>query len=136
MDALNSGTVSALGAALQQVQSGTDPSKTAFGDPNVTLSLIEQQAVIGVVVFDPNGNMKTPGNSGTLNIAGGDKVGLTCALCHAITDNAVLAPNVALKTHGSVGHEVDGPTNHGIDVGSVAGCVVGISGGGCRSAER
>jgi uncharacterized protein (TIGR03437 family) len=119
VDALNSATVSALSAALQQVQSGTDPSKTAFGDPNVTLSLIEQQAVIGVVAFDSTGKMKAPGNTGTLNIAGGDKVGLTCAVCHAVTDNAVLAPNASLKTRGSVGHEVDGATNHGIDVGAI-----------------
>ena len=70
--------------------------------------LIEQQAVIGVVVFDSSGNMKPPANTGTLNIGGGDKVGLTCAVCHAVTDNAVLAPNPSLKTRGSVGHEVDG----------------------------
>src|ERR1022692_915965 len=51
--ALNAPTVAALSTALQQVQSGMDPAKTAFGDPNVTLSLIEQQAIMGVVVFDP-----------------------------------------------------------------------------------
>lgn len=72
-----------------------------------------------MVAFDSSGNMKTPGNTGTLNIAGGDSVGLSCAVCHAITDNSVLAPNAALKTTGSVGHEVDGPTNHGIDVGAI-----------------
>lgn len=119
VDALNAATLAALGTALQQVQSGTDPSKTAFGDPNVTLSLIEQQAVMGVVVFDPQGNMKTPGNTGTLNIAGGDTVGLTCAVCHSISDNSVLAPNAALKTTGSVGHEIDGPANHAVDVGAI-----------------
>jgi uncharacterized protein (TIGR03437 family) len=117
--ALNPATVSALSTALQQVQSGTNPANTAFGDPNVTLSLIEQQAVMGIVVFDPTGAMKTPGNTGTLNVAGGDKVGLTCAVCHAITDNSVLAPSAALKTTGSVGKEIDGPANHGVDVGAI-----------------
>lgn len=119
VSALNSATVQALGTALQQVQSGTDPNKTAFGDPNVTLSLINQQAVMGVVVFDSTGAMKAPGNTGTLNIAGGDKVGLTCALCHGITDNSVLAPNAALKITGSVGKEIDGPANHAVDIGAI-----------------
>jgi uncharacterized protein (TIGR03437 family) len=119
IDALNDATKQALGAALQQVTAGTDPSKTAFGDPNVTLSLINQNAVMGVVVFDPKGNLKPLGNTGTLDLAAGDKVGLSCASCHAITDNSVLAPNAALKTRGSVGKELDGPTNHGLDVGAI-----------------
>ena len=68
-----------------------DPSQTAFGDPGVTVSLMEQQAVIGVVAFESTGATKAPGNTGTLNIAGGNSVGRTCAVCHSITDNAVLA---------------------------------------------
>jgi hypothetical protein len=47
IDAVNPATQQAVAAALQQVLSGTDPSKTAFGDPNVTLSLINQNAVMG-----------------------------------------------------------------------------------------
>ena len=117
--ALNSATVAAFSAALQQVQSGVDPNATALGDPAVTLSLIEQQAVMGVVVFDAAGKMKPPGNSGVLNLAAGDKVGLTCPVCHSITDNSVLPPNAALGTRGSVGREVDGPANHGVDVGAI-----------------
>ncbi|HTS26063.1 MAG TPA: IPT/TIG domain-containing protein [Bryobacteraceae bacterium] len=119
IDAVNDATKQALAAALQQVAAGTDPNKTAFGDPNVTLSLINQNAVLGVVVFDPQGNRKALGNTGTLNIAGGDKIGLTCAVCHSITDNSVLPPTPAFKTTGSVGKELDGPTNHGIDVGTI-----------------
>jgi hypothetical protein len=119
VSALNAATVQALGAALQQVQGGMDPNKTAFGDPNVTLSLINQQTVMGVVVFDSSGTMKPIGNTGTLNLAAGDKVGLTCAVCHGITDNSVLGPNATLKTTGSVGKEIDGPANHGVDVGAI-----------------
>jgi uncharacterized protein (TIGR03437 family) len=119
IDAVNDATKQALGAALAQVTGGTDPAMTAFGDPNVTLSLINQNAVLGVVVFDPQGNRKALGNNGTLNLAAGDKIGLTCAVCHSITDNSVLAPNAALKTRGSVGKELDGPTNHGIDIGTI-----------------
>ena len=114
INALNPATVAALTAALQQVQSGTDPNKTAFGDPNVTLSLIEQQAVIGVV-FDSSGNMKPPANTGVERRGGKS----ASPAPYAVTDNAVLAPNPSLKTRGSVGHEVDGATNHGVDVGAI-----------------
>lgn len=118
-DALNAPTQAALGAALEAVLGGADPNDTAFGDPAVTLSLINQNAVIGVVVFDPNGVRKPLGNTGSLDIAAGDKVGLTCAVCHAITDDSVLAANEALGTRGSVGSEVDGPTANGLDVGTI-----------------
>jgi uncharacterized protein (TIGR03437 family) len=119
IDALNDATKQALSMALQQVQSGTDPTKTALGDPNVTLSLINQNAVMGVVVFDSNNNRKPLGNTGTLNLAAGDRVGVTCSLCHSITDSSVLGPVPALKTTGTVGKVLDGPTNHTIDVGAI-----------------
>ncbi len=119
IDAVNAATKTSLGAALLQVAGGADPSTTALGDPNVTLSLINQNAVLGVVVFDPQGNMKPLGNNGTLNLAAGDKVGLTCAVCHSITDSSIVPANPKLKTTGTVGKELDGPTNHGIDVGAI-----------------
>jgi uncharacterized protein (TIGR03437 family) len=119
VDALNDGTKSALAAAIKQVQSGIPLVATILNDPTITLQLINQNAVMGVVVFDPQGNRKPLGGVGFLNIAGGDKVGLTCAVCHGITDNSVLPPLAALGTRGSVGHELDGPANHGLDVGTI-----------------
>jgi len=119
IDAVNDATKTSLGAALLQVAGGADPSTTALGDPNVTLSLINQNAVLGVVVFDPQGNRKPLGNNGTLNLAAGDRVGLTCAVCHSITDSSIVPANPKLKTTGTVGKELDGPTNHGIDVGAI-----------------
>ena len=118
-DALNAPTQQALGAALAAVNAGADPNSTAFGDPAVTLSLINQNAVQGVVAFDPTGTRKPLGNTGTLDLAAGDKVGLTCAACHSITDNSVLPPSRALGTPGSVGKAVDGPIAEGIDVGAI-----------------
>ncbi len=118
-DALNDATKQALGAALEQVQNGADPNTTAFGDPAVTLSLINQNAVLGVVAFGPDGTRKPLGNTGTLDIGAGDRVGITCAVCHSITDNSLLGPNAALGTKGSVGKEVDGPTQHDVDVGAI-----------------
>ena len=119
VEALNDATKQAFATAIQMVKDGADPKTTAFGDPAVTLSLINQNAVIGVVAFGPNGQRKPSGGTGTLNLAGGDKVGLTCAACHAVTDQSVLPPLKALKTTGSIGKEIDGPTPHGLDVGKI-----------------
>lgn len=119
VEALNDSTKQAVVAAIQQVQGGADPKTTAFGDPAVTLSLINQNAVIGVVAFGPNGQRKPLGGSDTLNLAAGDKVGLTCAACHAVTDQSILPPLKALNTTGSIGKEIDGPTAHGLDVGKI-----------------
>lgn len=119
IDAVNDSTKQAVADAIQKVKAGTDPTTTVFGDPAVTLSLINQNAVIGVVVFGPNGQRKPLGDGGTLNLAAGDKVGLTCAACHAVTDQSILPPLKALKTTGSIGKEIDGPTPHGLDVGKI-----------------
>ena len=119
VDALNDATKAAVTAALLQVTNGADPNSTALGDPKVTLSLINQNAVIGVVAFNPDGTRKAVANTGVLDIPGGDKVGLTCAACHAVTDKSVLAPTPALNTTGSIGKEIDGPTPHGLDVGKI-----------------
>lgn len=119
VEAVNDATKQAVVNAIQAITGGADPNTTAFGDPKVTLSLINQNAVIGVVVFGPDGKRKALGNTGTLNLGAGDKVGLTCAACHAVTDKSVLPPMAALNTTGSIGKEIDGPTPHGLDVGKI-----------------
>ena len=119
VDAVNAATRTAILNAIAQINAGTPAAQTAFGDPAVTLSLINQNAVIGVVAFNPDGSRKALANTGMLNIAGGDKVGVSCAACHAITDNSVLPPMAALNTTGSIGKAVDGPTPHRLDVGRI-----------------
>src|SRR6185437_14932099 len=67
-----------------------------LADPAVTLALIKQNAVVGVV--------------GTFD---GDKltrVGFTCALCHSTVDNSV-APRI--------GRRIDGQANHDLNVGAI-----------------
>jgi len=65
-------------------------------DPAVTLQLIKQNAVLGVVgTFDNN----------TLS-----KVGFTCALCHSTVDNSV-APGI--------GRRIDGLANRDLNVGAI-----------------
>jgi hypothetical protein len=70
--------------------------KVNLGDPAVTLALIKQNAVLGVVgTF--NGNTLT-------------RVGFTCALCHSTVDNSV-APGI--------GARIDGLANRDLNVGAI-----------------
>lgn len=119
IDAVNPATKAAIQTAITQINGGAAANTTAFGDPAVTLSLINQNAIIGVVAFNPDGSAKAPANTGTLNIAGGDRVGVSCASCHAITTGSVLPATPALGTVGTIGVEIDGPTNHSLDVGRI-----------------
>ena len=85
--------VDALDAATKQAVAGelrADPTgvkSKLFNDPKTTLALLNANAIIGFVVKDTN-------NDGKLDLAGGDKLGVSCASCHTITDGAVLkVPN-------------------------------------------
>jgi mono/diheme cytochrome c family protein len=119
IDAVNAPTKTAIQTAISQITAGAAANTTAFGDPAVTLSLINQNAVIGVVAFNPDGSRKALANTGTLNIAGGDRVGVSCASCHAIASGSVLPANAALGTVGTIGVEIDGATPHKLDVGKI-----------------
>ena len=88
----------------------------ALNSPATTEALIEANAVIGVSAR----NIKLPLN-GTLDVNAtdvyaGESVGITCALCHSITDGSIYKP-AAGKRGGTIGKRVDGPTNHDIQVG-------------------
>jgi hypothetical protein len=67
-------------------------------DPAVTLQLLKQQAVVGVIGFF--------GHNGSLT-----SVGLTCALCHTTVDNSVAF---------GVGQRIDGLANRDLNVGAIA----------------
>ncbi len=78
-----------------------------LNDVATTVALINANAVIGVVAKDSNGD-------GRIDVASGDKVGVACAFCHAITDGSTFA----LPHGGSIGKELDGPTPHFLNVGA------------------
>ncbi len=78
-----------------------------LNDVATTVALINANAVIGVVAKDSN-------HDGRIDIASGDKVGVSCAFCHAITDGSVFA----FPRGGSIGKEIDGPTPHFLNVGA------------------
>ncbi len=105
IDKLDAPTKMAIGAELQTDLSPTNAP--LLNDPATTVKLINANAVIGVVAVDTN-------NNGTIDIMAGDKVGVSCAFCHGNTDGSVFK----LPNGGSIGHEVDGPTQHSLNVGA------------------
>ncbi|MCP3064533.1 hypothetical protein LXT21_37740 [Myxococcus sp. K38C18041901] len=107
VDALDDATKTAVANELA-TQGTNGPLLNA---PATTLALINANAVIGVVVKDTNAD-------GKLDVASGDKVGVSCALCHAITDGSVVkSPNNL--GGGSIGKQIDGPTPHNLNVGGI-----------------
>ncbi len=71
--------------------------KLNLDDPKVTVQLIKQAAVLGVVgLFASDGSLHD--------------VGITCALCHSTVDNSV-APGV--------GRRIDGLANRDLNVGAI-----------------
>ncbi len=78
----------------------------ALNDPKNTVALVNANAVVGLVPKDTNGD-------GKLDIMNGDKVGISCTICHTITDKSVFD----LLGGGSVGRRVDGPAALTLNVG-------------------
>lgn len=86
----------------------------ALNDYKTTVALIEANAVLGLSAR----NIQMPLN-GTLDINptdvyAGESVGVTCALCHSITDGSVFN----MPMGGTIGKRVDGPSNHFLNVGA------------------
>jgi len=77
-----------------------------LNDPATLLRLIEMNALVGVPAKDVNGD-------GTINLARGDKAGVSCAICHTVSDGAVLQVN----NRGSIGRITDGPAALVFDMG-------------------
>ncbi len=103
-EVLDAATLAAVGNEIKTL--GTNgPLLNSF---DTTVKLLNANAVIGVVVRDTNGD-------GKLDVASGDKVGVSCVLCHAITDKSAFD----LPTGGSIGKEVDGPAAHTINIGKI-----------------
>ncbi|MBC8166396.1 MAG: hypothetical protein H7Y20_11055, partial [Bryobacteraceae bacterium] len=79
-----------------------------LNDVMTTVKLIEANAVIGVVTKDSN-------QDGKLSIASGDKVGLSCAVCHTVTDGSVYRH----AKGGSIGRRIDGLAALDLNVGKI-----------------
>ncbi|GAC1618461.1 MAG: hypothetical protein PVS2B2_03720 [Candidatus Acidiferrum sp.] len=106
VDALDAATLQTLRKELKADPSGK--TSTLLNDPNTTIKLINANAIIGMPIKDSNGD-------GVMDIEKGDKAGVSCALCHTITD----ASDFALPNGGSIGHRQDGRTPHDLNVGKL-----------------
>lgn len=106
VDALDDATKKAVAADLKADPTGR--SSKLLNDPMTTVKLINANSVIGVVIKDSNGD-------GTMDAMKSDKVGISCALCHGITDGSVLN----LAKGGSIGRRVDNLTNYNLNVGKI-----------------
>ncbi len=79
-----------------------------LNDPKTTAMLINSNAVIGMVPKDSNKDKK-------INIMEGDMVGVSCALCHTVTD----ASAFNMPGGGSAGRRIDGPAPLTINIGKL-----------------
>ncbi len=69
-----------------------------LNDVKTTIALLNANAFIGVVAKDKNGDKK-------LSILEGDVIGLSCAICHTVTDKSFYD----MAGAGSAGKRIDGP---------------------------
>lgn len=106
VDALDPATQRTLKTQLEADPTGR--SSALLNDPAMTAKLINANAMIGMPVKDTNGD-------GRMDIANGDKVGTSCALCHTMTDGSVLN----MPSGGSIGRRQDGLAVHSLNIGAI-----------------
>lgn len=79
-----------------------------LNDPKAIWKVVNANAFAGLVAVDTN-------RDGKKAVEAGDKMGISCAICHTITDKSVFEyPN-----GGSVGRRVDGPGNFRLNMGAL-----------------
>jgi len=79
-----------------------------LNDPKTMVALVNANAIVGIVPKDSNNDKK-------LDIMAGDKVGMSCTICHTITDKSIYD----IPNGGSVGRRVDGPAALTLNVGKL-----------------
>ncbi len=84
-------------------------SASVLDDPMMTLALFNANAVIGLPTKDTN-------RDGILNVAAGDKVGTSCALCHTRAGSGAI---FSVPGGGSVGQRQDGLATHNLNFGKL-----------------
>ncbi|MBA3685376.1 MAG: hypothetical protein H0W72_09060 [Planctomycetes bacterium] len=96
-------------ALAAELATDLSPAKAPLlNDVKTTVQIIEANAVIGIVAKDSN-------RDGRIDLAKGDKVGVSCTICHAITDKSVYD----LPGGGSIGRRVDGPAALTLNMGKL-----------------
>lgn len=90
----------------------TDLSKEKaplLNDPDVTIKLIEANAVSGFAAKDVDGD-------GKIDLRGKDKMGISCSICHTVVDGSVYQMP---GNRGAVGKRLDGLGTWSLDVGGI-----------------
>jgi len=84
-----------------------------LNDPATFIALLEANAVVGF----PARNVKTLNGKLDIddtNVFAGESVGMSCAICHSITDGSVYS----LPHGGGIGKRADGRPNHDLNFGA------------------
>ncbi|MBA3344416.1 MAG: hypothetical protein H0T44_03800, partial [Gemmatimonadales bacterium] len=105
VDALPAELLQTLTAELQADASGG--SSALLNDPGMTAAFFNANAVIGLPTKDTNGD-------GVLDVAAGDKVGTSCALCHTRAEDGA---TFTVPNAGSIGPRGDGLATHNLNFG-------------------
>jgi hypothetical protein len=96
-----------LAQLAAEAQTDLSPGRAPLlNDPRTLIRLIEMNALVGVPAKDSNGD-------GRISLTGGDKAGVSCAICHTVADGSVLRVN----NRGSIGKVTDGPAALVFDMG-------------------
>lgn len=98
-----------LQALRQELRTDLSPQNAPMlSDVKTMVMLIEANAIVGIVPKDSN-------SDGKISIASGDKVGVSCAICHTVTDRSVFE----MPGRGSIGKRIDGPAALVLNVGKL-----------------
>ncbi|MBC7788436.1 MAG: hypothetical protein H7Z74_00710 [Anaerolineae bacterium] len=97
--------VDAVPAAIRALL--TSAPASVLDDPAMTIALINANAAVGLPIKDSNGD-------GVLDVARGDKVGASCALCHS---PAAAGAVFSVPGGGSIGGRQDGLASHNLNFG-------------------
>jgi len=93
----------------KELKSDLSPQKAPMlNDVKTTVKLIEANAVVGLVPKDSN-------RDGRIDLASGDKVGVSCAICHTVSDKSVYE----MPGKGAIGKRIDGPAALVLNVGKL-----------------
>ncbi|MBA3269770.1 MAG: hypothetical protein H0T71_04600 [Acidobacteria bacterium] len=96
-------------AMAKELKTDLSPQQAPMlNDVKTTVKLIEANAVVGMIPKDSNGD-------GKISIAAGDKVGVSCAICHTISDKSVFD----MPGKGSIGKRIDGPAALVLNMGKL-----------------
>ncbi|MCA1661909.1 MAG: hypothetical protein LC648_07030 [Novosphingobium sp.] len=96
-----------LAALTAEAKTDLSPGRAPLlNDTKTLLRLIAMNSLVGVPAKDSN-------RDGRIDLANGDKAGVSCAICHTVGDGSVLRVN----NRGSIGRVTDGPAALVFDMG-------------------